>query len=248
MKQEFYNYLINIAKTPHGTHYKHNTANSYKSAINSISTHYSQQIHKEIKIYQIRDQNTISEIAQKYSSNGRYADAGENGRGTWKNAIDKYSKFFANRGNIAIAENNTINETNIQNTNHEEQINLTYEHDLKTELCAQITELFPKYKIYRENDQEGIEYFINNRRIDVLLEHIENNDLLVVELKPGKADYRVFGQISMYMGLILGRFPHKKVSGVIISGSIDESLKQACATTHSIELKVYRMKLELEYA
>ncbi|CAC9565650.1 hypothetical protein [uncultured Gammaproteobacteria bacterium] len=234
MKQEFYNYLINTNRTP-------NTANIYKSAIGGISKDYSKNINQEIDIYQIQEQNTISEISQKYSQKGEYASAGNKGNGTWRSAIARYSEFFAVRGN------NTIDETNIENTNQEEQINFAYERDLQKTLCAQITELFPNYKIYGENNQ-GIEYSINSRRIDVLLEHIETSDLLVVELKSGDADYKVFGQISMYMGLTERKFPDKKVSGVIISGSIHESLQQACTTTDRIELKVYRMKLELEEA
>ncbi len=240
METEFYNYLINIGRTQ-------NTARGYKNAINRISQDYSQNINQQINIYQIQEQNIISEISQQYSQGGEYANAGNNGRGTWRSAIARYSEFFANRGNIAILENNTVNEANIENINQEEQINFAYERDLQKTLCAQITELFPSYKIYGENNQ-GIEYSIDNRRIDVLLEHIENNNLLVVELKSGDADYRVFGQISMYIGLVQEKFPDKEVSGVIISGSIHESLQQACVTTDRIELKVYRMKLELEEA
>jgi hypothetical protein len=240
LQEEFYNYLINIGRT-------HNTAYSYSNAINHISQNYAQNIGQEIDIYQIQEQNIISEIAQKYSLNGQYSDAGNTGNGTWRNAIARYSEFFADGDNVAILENNIIDEANIENIVQEEQTNFAYERDLQKTLCAQITELFPSYKIYGENNQ-GIEYSINNRRIDVLLEHIENNDLLVVELKSGNADYRVFGQISMYIGLVQEKFPDKKVSGVIISSSIHESLQQACAITDRIELKVYRMKLELEEA
>lgn len=238
MEQEFYNYLIGIGRT-------HNTAYAYKNAINYISQHYSENTRQEINIYEIEDQNQISKISQKYSQNGEYANAGNNGNGTWRNAIARYSEFFANRGDIAILENNTINETNIENTNQEEQINFAYERDLQKTLCAQITELFPSYKIYGENNQ-GIEYSIDNRRIDVLLEHIENNNLLVVELKSGEADYKVFGQISMYIGLLQEEFSDREISGIIISGSIHPSLQQACVTTDRIKLKVYRMNLELE--
>ena len=236
MEQEFYDYLIRIGRT-------HNTANGYRNAINYISQDYSQNIGRAVNIYQIQEQNEISEISHKYGLNGQYANAGQTGNGTWRNAIARYSEFFANRNNIAI----DTHEIDVENTNQEEQINFAYERDLQKTLCAQITELFPSYRIYGENNQ-GIEYPINNRRIDVLLEHIENNNLLVVELKSGEADYRVFGQISMYIGLIQGEFPDKEVSGVIISGSIHESLQQACTTTDKIELKVYRMKLELEEA
>jgi hypothetical protein len=125
--------------------------------------------------------------------------------------------------------------------------NFAYEKDLQTALCAQISELFPEYKIYG-NGSLGIEYSIGGRRIDVLLEHEESGRLLAVELKSGVADYNVFGQISMYLGLLQEQCPDKEIAGVIVAGSIDSSLKQACAITDRITLKVYRMSLELEDA
>ena len=109
----------------------------------------------------------------------------------------------------------------------------------------QIKNLFPNYKIYGDKS-EGIEYSIENHRIDVLLENIETENLLAVELKSGNADYKVFGQISMYIGLLQEKFPKKNVKGVIIAGSIHNGLKQAVSITDKIELKKYSMKIELE--
>ena len=143
------------------------------------------------------------------------------------------------KNNIFERDNNK-NELNISNNQ-----SFSYERDLQTSLCLQITELFPKYKIYGSNS-EGIEYSINNRRIDVLLENIETKDLLIIELKSGEADYRVFGQISMYLGLLQEKFPNKNIKGIIIAGSIQDSLKQAVSTTNKIKLKTYRMNIELE--
>ena len=125
--------------------------------------------------------------------------------------------------------------------------NFSYDKDLQTSLCLQINTLFPEYKIFGKNS-EGIEYTINNRRIDVLLEHLETKDLLAIELKSGIADYKVFGQISMYLGLLKEKFPDKKAKGVVIAGSIQDSLKQAVMITDKIELKTYRMSIELEEA
>jgi hypothetical protein len=74
-----------------------NTANSYKSSINSISKDYSKKTNQNIDIYQILEQGTINEIAQKYSTNGEYAIAGYKENGTWRNSIARYSEFFASR-------------------------------------------------------------------------------------------------------------------------------------------------------
>jgi RecB family endonuclease NucS len=97
------------------------------------------------------------------------------------------------------------------------------------------------------NELLGIEYSIGGKRIDVLLEN-EDGELLAVELKSGVADFKVFGQISMYIGLLMDQFPEKKISGVIIAGAIDSSLKQACSITDRVALKIYRMSIELDDA
>jgi len=105
--------------------------------------------------------------------------------------------------------------------------------------------LFPGYKIFGAN-QDGIEYSIGGKRIDLLLENIEKTSLLAIELKAGIADFRVFGQISMYLGLLSKIFPDKSIKGVIVAGEIDESLKNACLITDKVSLFKYKMKLLLE--
>ena len=52
----------------------------------------------------------------------------------------------------------------------------------------------------------------------------------------------------MYLGLLESQFPEKSISGVIIAGSIDDSLRQACSITDKVSLKIYRMSIELENA
>lgn len=89
---------------------------------------------------------------------------------------------------------------------------------------------------------------LTNTGIDVLLEDFSETELLAIELKAGRADFKVFGQISMYIGLLSKQFPNRRINGMIIAGSIDESLKNACSITDKISIKTYRMKLELENA
>ncbi len=51
----------------------------------------------------------------------------------------------------------------------------------------------------------------------------------------------------MYLGLLKIKFPDRAISGVIVAGSIDDSLRQACEITNVVELMAYRMNIELEY-
>jgi len=245
MEQQFRNWLIRRGYSETGA------AVSYSRAIPLISEHYTEQTGTHIDIYSVTDQNKISEIAHDYSQAGRFSEFGYEQHGRFRAAIARYSEFFVHR-------NETDTHTPNQETEHQEdnqaeseaetiQTNFAYERDLQTTLCAQISELFPDYKIFGYANQ-GVEYTIENRRIDVLLEHIETEDLLAVELKSGIANYNVFGQISMYIGLLQRQFTDKTISGVIVAGAIDESLRQACETTDKVSLKIYRMSIELENA
>lgn len=121
----------------------------------------------------------------------------------------------------------------------------SYEKDLQNSLLLQAEELFPGYKVFGDNE-EGKEYPINGKRIDLLLEHKTENKLLVVELKAGLADSKAFGQISMYIGPLMQKFHDKEISGVIIAGEIDDTLKMAILSNNNIKAMTYKMKLTLE--
>lgn len=241
MKEKFKQWLLKQGKT--------GAAISYPLAISIISEHYSKETGNKIDIYSITDQKIISQLAHDYSQAGKYSTFGYEHHGRFRAAIGRYSEFFVyNIGEVLDEKDEDAidsgdNVLNLENT----QTNFSYEKDLKTTLCAQISELFPEHKILGDKNQ-GVEYSIGGRRIDIILEHIDSGDLLVVELKSGVADFRAFGQIAMYIGLLKNQFSDKLISGVIVAGTIDDSLKQACEITDKISLKTYRMLIELEDA
>ena len=238
MQEKFKQWLLATGKSE-------NTANSYSKSINNISEHYSQAINQRINIYDIKDINLLNVISAKYTQSGIYSDFGNNGNGTKRNAIARYVEYFAQSKTTLQTEISTNYDTSFESKVINQ--NFSYERDLQTSLSLQIDKLFPKYKIFG-NASEGIEYTINNRRIDVLLEDKISKDLLAIELKSGEADFKVFGQISMYLGLLQEKFPDRKSKGIIIAGSIQDSLKQAVLITDKIELRTYKMNIELEKA
>ncbi|MCA0934008.1 endonuclease NucS [Vibrio alginolyticus] len=241
MEQQFKDWLIKRGYSETGA------ANSYSRAIPQISNHYFQNTGEVIDIFAITDQAKISQIAHDYSQSGRFSAFGYEQHGRYRAAISRYSEFFVHKHQIEPFAKTSKPEEETFSELEEEVIatNFAYERDLQTTLCAQISELFDGYKIYGESNL-GVEYSIGGRRIDVLLEKVDTGDLLAVELKSGLADYKVFGQISMYLGLLEKQFPERNISGVIVAGSIDDSLKQACSITDKVTLKIYRMSIELE--
>ena len=235
---QFREWLLKSGKT--------GAAASYPKAIQIISDHYSKQTGRSSDIYAIADQHLISQIAHDYSQSGKYSEFGYEQHGRFRAAIGRYSEFFVQNKDKTSPEGQPAPPPP-EPVETQAIPNFAYEKDLKVTLCAQVSDLFPGYKIFGP-ELTGIEYTIEGRRIDVLLEQIEGTDLLAVELKAGAADFKVFGQISMYMGLLITEFPSRRVSGVIVAGAIEPSLKQACITTDRIILKTYRMSLELDDA
>lgn len=223
-------------------------ATSYPKAINQISDHYSKRTDEQIDIYKVIDQNKISEIARDYSQSGKFSEFGYEQHGRYRAAIRRYSDFFVeSRGEEHDIDEIPIQENEFEKNDSDSSTNFAYEKDLQTALCSHISELFPDYHIYG-GLSIGVEYSIGGKRIDVLLEHQQSKDLLVVELKSREADFKVFGQISMYIGLLSRQFPERNIIGVIVAGSIDDSLVQACEITDKVSLKAYRMGIELEDA
>ncbi len=223
--------------------YSENTTNSYSYAIDKISKHLSEKRNEKINVYSINELSTIKKLEGLYSTTGNYSQFGYEGKGTVRNAIKAFRKYKENLGDLTYEIGNET-ETELETENIiETNNNFSYERDLKNSMVSQIKELFPDYKIFGENN-EGVEYLIEGKRIDILLEKNEGS-LLAVELKSGIANFKVFGQISMYLGLLMERFPNKEIRGCIVAGEIDNTLKSATKTNNLIELKTYKMKLEL---
>lgn len=222
---------------------------SYPKAIHLISEHYTSQTGTRTDVYAITDQRKISEIAHDYSQSGRFSEFGYEHHGRFRAAIARYSEFFSHPRADTTTTDDTIGVVDGSPAEPDglATTNFAYEKDLQSTLCAQISELFPEYRIFGDN-LLGVEYSIGGRRIDLLLEHRTTSDLLVVELKSGLADFRTFGQISMYMGLLQTQFPGRPISGTVIAGAIDDSLRQAASTSERVTLKIYRMSIELDDA
>lgn len=227
---------------------KPNTAYQYALAIDKISRHYSDNSAQGVDLYSIHNITELERISAVYAKGGRFSLFGDNGNGTYRNAIATYIRYIKSRGDGEASESDDIPSLVVDKEDQElieSSLNFSYERDLQSALISEVTSHFDGCKIFGKG-LEGIEYLIGGKRIDVLLEHETNNELIAIELKVGKADFKVFGQISMYIGLLSEKFPEKTIKGVVIAGSIDDSLVSACSITDKISLKTYRMKLKLE--
>ncbi|RZK45723.1 MAG: DUF1016 family protein, partial [Pedobacter sp.] len=111
-----------------------------------------------------------------------------------------------------------------------------------------VTELGQTYNIYEEDGQlVGQQYPSDTGPIDILAISKDKKELLVVELKKGRASDSVVGQIQRYMGYVKQELAedHQTVKGVIIALDDDLRIRRALAVATNIEFFRYQVSFKL---
>ena len=110
------------------------------------------------------------------------------------------------------------------------------------------TELGKNYDIYEEDGQQlGKQYPTDTGFMDILALSKDKKELLVVELKKGRASDNVVGQIQRYMGFALEELAEngQTVKGVIIALEDDNRIRRALAVAPNIEFYRYQVSFKL---
>lgn len=113
------------------------------------------------------------------------------------------------------------------------------------------TELGRRYNIYNvDGEMVGQQYPSDTGPIDILAISKDGLELLVVELKKGRASDVVVGQIQRYMGYVLDELAeqNQKVKGVIIALEDDIRIRRALRVTQGIEFYRYKVSFTLTLA
>jgi restriction system protein len=110
------------------------------------------------------------------------------------------------------------------------------------------TELGRKYDIFQEKGElVGQQYPSDTGPIDILAISKDKKELLVVELKKGRASDNVVGQIQRYMGYVLQELAeeNQSVKGIIIALEDDNRIKRALAVAPNIDFYRYQVSFKL---
>lgn len=110
------------------------------------------------------------------------------------------------------------------------------------------TELGKKYDIFEEDGEKvGQQYQTDTGPIDILAVSKDRKELIVVELKKGRASDSVVGQTLRYMGYVLEELAEKgqTVNGVIIALEDDPRLQRALIASPSISFYRYQINFKL---
>ena len=110
------------------------------------------------------------------------------------------------------------------------------------------TELGRNYDIYGDDGElVGQQNPSDTGPIDILAISKDKKELLVVELKRGRASDVVVGQIQRYMGYVLGELAEadQTVKGVIIALGDDLRIRRALKATQNIDFYRYQVSFKL---
>lgn len=110
------------------------------------------------------------------------------------------------------------------------------------------TELSKSYDIFTENDEPvGQQYPTDTGYIDILAISKDQKELLVIELKKGRASDSVVGQIQRYMGFVQEELAEENqtVKGVIIALEDDLRIKRALKVAPNIRFMRYQVTFKL---
>ena len=110
------------------------------------------------------------------------------------------------------------------------------------------TELAKNYDLFIEDGALiGQQYPTDTGNIDILAISKDKKELLVIELKKGRASDTVVGQIQRYMGYVQEELAEEGqiVKGVIIALEDDLRIKRALAVANNIEFYRYQVSFRL---
>lgn len=110
------------------------------------------------------------------------------------------------------------------------------------------TELGKSYDIYTdEGEIVGQQYPSDTGPLDILAISKDGKELLVVELKKGRASDSVVGQVQRYMGFVQEELCEEgqTVKGAIIALEDDLRIRRALAVTTNIEFYRYQVSFNL---
>lgn len=137
-----------------------------------------------------------------------------------------------------------------ESVNIEDPVSFALEKHLEDFLVSNwsTTDLGKRYDIYSvDGESVGQQYPSDTGPMDILAISKDGQELLVVELKKGRASDSVVGQIQRYMGYVIEELaePHQTVKGVIIAMDDDLRIRRALRVAQGIEFFRYKISFSL---
>ena len=151
-----------------------------------------------------------------------------NGLATYKGAVRLYKEFLNE-----FSDGNIEQPSPQQNQKDVKAVAFGLERDMQAALRRNIQNLDSGLEII----DDGAEQIVDSGRINITCKD-NNNNIVVIELKSGKADSRAISQILGYMGDIIEE-KETGVRGILVAHDFDKRSKAAARIIPALKLKKY---------
>ncbi|MCL9815278.1 endonuclease NucS domain-containing protein [Natranaeroarchaeum aerophilus] len=127
-----------------------------------------------------------------------------------------------------------------------------YEEELRNFIANHglgvISDEYANYELYQDADSTGELYTTPIGEIDLVYQHPESGELVIVELKrTQKTSDKVVGQIARYLGWAEAELAvDNQVHGLIVTQTASERLKYAVRALKDCELATYKLNFHFE--
>lgn len=167
---------------------------------------------------------------------GRHTEAGER----------RYQKFLELKlQNEHLLGDQLDDEVPEVEEDSSEEQRFALEADLRDFLAANLHVIEPGLKVYRDGEQDGVEFRVDGGRIDILA--IDRNGTpVVIELKLSKGRNKAIGQLLYYMGWIDQNLGKGRSRGIIVARDIPDDLVLATHRASGVSLYRYRVSMTVE--
>lgn len=126
-----------------------------------------------------------------------------------------------------------------------ERAGFAAEDHLRDFLAQHLEQLEPGLEVYAgPEDEDGVEYDTGEvGRIDILAV-AKQGDLVVIELKVGRGQDAVVGQVLRYIGWVRKHLAgSRKVRGIVVAHEISDSLRYAIGMVPDVALRTYALAI-----
>lgn len=167
-----------------------------------------------------------------------------NGLQSYRNAVSWYRRFLQEGDDAAGGEAAPLpvaGERPRLAENGQDAQKISLERDMQAALRRNIETLESGLTII----DDGMERGVLSGYIDILCRDAQGR-LTVIELKAGKTDARVIGQILGYMGDLAEEEPSETVRGVIVALDFDQRTKSAARAVPALSLYRYAVSFLFE--
>ncbi|EEW25188.1 endonuclease NucS domain-containing protein [Rhodobacter ferrooxidans] len=151
-----------------------------------------------------------------------------NSLASYKNALARYARF------LGAAPGEVVEPSVLPPADTMEKQRLSLERDMQTALREDLARLEPGLVII----DDGAERVVLSGFIDILARDAAGA-VVVIELKAGKTDARVIGQVLGYMGDIAAEDAAAAVRGIIVAHDFDQRTRSAARAVPNLTLVRY---------